>query len=159
MNSVLLKVKLPEGNIAVFDVQPQHVSSSEFIRNYGKHLATKFGDHWVPNKSISHLKASEFDAVGWARDAPHFVSISASEGDAGLPAFWSNDLGWVIGLENASQFSEAELEDDDLKSCIPFSSGHDATWVCIDKLAAKSAEISAASDQTHSVSTSCRPKP
>lgn len=135
MNNVLLKIKLPSGNIAIFDVQPQHVSTSELIRCHGKHLATRFGDQWMPNEQHRHLKADAFDAVSWARDAPHFVIMSKSEGDAGLPAFWSNDLGWVIGLENASQFSESELEDEGFKLHLPVSAEYDACWVCVDKLA------------------------
>lgn len=43
----ILKVMLPSGNLAAFDVDhPGHVTDPERIRMHHRHLATQFGGVW-----------------------------------------------------------------------------------------------------------------
>lgn len=50
----------------------------------------------------------------------HYVIMSRSEA-----GFWSNNIGWVFDIKDATVFSESEL----LKSRLPISKGNDATWI------------------------------
>ena len=44
--NVLLRVPLISGGTAVYDVQPQHVSKTEWVRNYGIQLWHEMGGTW-----------------------------------------------------------------------------------------------------------------
>lgn len=45
-STIICKIRLPSGNLAVYEVQPQHISDWECIRRYGTHLYSKFGNEW-----------------------------------------------------------------------------------------------------------------
>lgn len=47
MSNTIIKLRLPSGNLAVYDVQPQHRGQPETVRAYGAHLFTQFNGQWV----------------------------------------------------------------------------------------------------------------
>ena len=47
-SGIFVKLRLPTGNTAIYECQPQHISNPDHIRQYGRHLFTKFDDQWHP---------------------------------------------------------------------------------------------------------------
>jgi hypothetical protein len=46
--------------------------------------------------------------------------------------FWSNDLGWVFDIEDATEFDEREEHGTMLESTnLPMSAGNDAEWMVV----------------------------
>lgn len=91
MSNTICKIRLPSGNLAVFDVPPQHRRNSDNIREFGTHLFTKFGDIWRDVRA------------GYSPD----VSESKSVALTALPI----ELDWIAGSWGIQRQWDAVDED------------------------------------------------
>lgn len=67
----------------------------------------------------------------------HFVIGSESE-----QGYWSNQLGWVERMKDATQFTAVERD----RFSLPTTSGYDAGWIKLDECSARTCRLSCAND-------------
>lgn len=92
MSNTIRKIRLPSGNLAVYDVQPQHAGSPELIRQYGTHLYTKFGKDWLNVRlRMSHATddtAQELSSLPIDYDTAPDAAWTVQKWAANLPGRW-----------------------------------------------------------------------